>query len=151
MHRNNNAPQKLFQLNVQHNGRTRSLLELVKSRLIDQNLTLDHYFSLMIIMGKCLQAWPDVLICHLSRTQCIKNIFKFVFEIICFKDFTTSFHNFQISVHFACFKSNIKIKIMCYFIKSLASLSNFRISSGIPILDLTKPNLTSFENRTCFF
>ena len=71
MHRNNNAPQKLFQLNVQHNGRTRSLLELVKSRLIDQNLTLDHYFSLMIIMGKCLQAWPDVLICHLSKGRII--------------------------------------------------------------------------------
>ena len=44
-----------------------------------------------------------------------------------------------------------KMKIMCYFIKSLAPLSNFRISSGIPILDLTKPNLTSFGNRTCFF
>ena len=81
MHRNNNAPQKLFQLNVQHNGRTRSLLELVKSRLIDQNLTLDHYFSLMIIMGKCLQAWADVLICHLSKGQIkserLFDVFKF--------------------------------------------------------------------------
>ena len=100
-----NAHSKKVQLNVQHLRRTRSLLELVKSRLIDQNLTLDHYFSLMMIMGKCLRAWPDVLICHLSRTQCIENIFKFEFEILCFKDCTTSFQNFQISLHIACFKS----------------------------------------------
>ena len=61
------------------------------------------------------------------------------------------FQNFQIWVNSACFKSNTKWKITCHFIKSLAPLSNFRISSGIPILDLTKPNLTSFENRTCSF
>ena len=120
MHRNNNAPQKLFQLNVQHNGRTRSLLELVKSRLIDQNLTLDHYFSLMIIMGKCLQAWPDVLICHLSHTQWDQNVSKNVFKIPCLKYFTKSlfFSIFSDFSKYCLFQGGSKL--ICYFTKSFA-------------------------------